>query len=142
VSHDFDVDEFLARPLVARVATGSPLTVRPVWYLWEEGALWWLTGTWSRMSRLLAEDPRVALVIDSCELDTLEFRQVLAWGRAEVAPFDEGRARRKLRRYLGEDEATWPSEFVDSFAVSQFVRLAPERLTTRDYSKTRPAVSR
>ena len=31
---DFDVDEFLAQPLVARVATNGP-TVRPVWFLWE-----------------------------------------------------------------------------------------------------------
>src|SRR5215467_4198510 len=30
--HDFGVDEFLARPLTARVATNGP-TVRPAWYL-------------------------------------------------------------------------------------------------------------
>jgi hypothetical protein len=33
----FDVDAFLAQPLTARVATSGP-TVRPTWYLWEEGA--------------------------------------------------------------------------------------------------------
>jgi nitroimidazol reductase NimA-like FMN-containing flavoprotein (pyridoxamine 5'-phosphate oxidase superfamily) len=56
----FDVDAFLARPLVARVATadssGAP-TVRPVWFLWEEGAVWWITGAYSRISRFLAKDP-------------------------------------------------------------------------------------
>ncbi len=31
----FDVDAFLAQPLIARGATVGP-TVRPVWYIWEE----------------------------------------------------------------------------------------------------------
>jgi hypothetical protein len=33
----FDVAAFLAKPLVARVATAGP-TARPVWFLWEEGS--------------------------------------------------------------------------------------------------------
>ncbi len=36
------VDAILRRPLVARVATDGP-TVRPVWFLWEESAVWWIT---------------------------------------------------------------------------------------------------
>jgi hypothetical protein len=43
----FDVDAFLAQPLTARVTTNGP-TVRPTWYLWEEGASWILTGPWPR----------------------------------------------------------------------------------------------
>ena len=43
---DFDVDEFLALPLTARLATNGP-TVRPVWYLWEGGSFWILTGSWA-----------------------------------------------------------------------------------------------
>jgi hypothetical protein len=42
----FDVDAFLREPLTARLATGGP-TVRPVWFLWEEGAFWVLTGPWA-----------------------------------------------------------------------------------------------
>jgi hypothetical protein len=42
----FDVDAFLAQPLTARVATSGP-TVRPTWYLWEDGAFWILTGPWA-----------------------------------------------------------------------------------------------
>src|SRR5690348_15522230 len=37
-----NLDDFLARPLVARVATHGP-TVQPVWYIFEERAFWWLT---------------------------------------------------------------------------------------------------
>jgi len=39
VPHAFDLDAFLQRRLVAHVATVGP-TVRPVWYLWEEGSFW------------------------------------------------------------------------------------------------------
>ncbi|WP_017568993.1 pyridoxamine 5'-phosphate oxidase family protein [Nocardiopsis halotolerans] len=139
--HPFDVHAFLARPLVARVATsdssGAP-TVRPVWFLWEEGAMWWLTGSYSRLSRLLAKDPRVALTVDTCDLDRLEFLQVIMRGKAEVAPFDQARAKRKLRRYLGEDESTWPVYFTHFEDDTRFVRFVPERTIVQDLSKTRP----
>lgn len=34
----FDIEGFLAEPLVARVAAAGP-SVRAVWFLWEDGAL-------------------------------------------------------------------------------------------------------
>lgn len=137
---DFDVDEFLAQPLVARVATNGP-TVRPVWFLWEDGAFWWLTGSWSRLAEHLRDDSVVALVIDTCDLATGTVRQVQAWGDAEVVSFDADRAQRTLRRYLGDDPTRWDQE---RFGVTEvgvagseqtaFVRLVPARLAARDLS--------
>ncbi|MEY9938395.1 pyridoxamine 5'-phosphate oxidase family protein [Streptacidiphilus sp. MAP5-3] len=106
----FDVDEFLAQPLTARIATNGP-TVRPVWYLWEDGAFWVLTGPWARLMRRVERDPAVALVVDECDLATGLVRQVIARGRAELAPFDVPRGRRKLTRYLGADESRWDARF-------------------------------
>jgi nitroimidazol reductase NimA-like FMN-containing flavoprotein (pyridoxamine 5'-phosphate oxidase superfamily) len=82
---DFDVDRFLEQPLVARVATNGP-TVRPVWFLWEDGAFWWLTGSWSRLAERLRADPAVALVVDTCDVVTGSVRQVQARGDAEICP--------------------------------------------------------
>jgi nitroimidazol reductase NimA-like FMN-containing flavoprotein (pyridoxamine 5'-phosphate oxidase superfamily) len=133
----FDLDGFLARPLVGRLATAGP-TVRPVWFLWEEQAFWWLTGRWARLASLLERDSEVALVVDTCDLETGEVLQVVARGAAEVVPFDAERARRKLRRYLGPDEAAWDRErflegtFGDPSA--RLVRLKPRRLRARDLS--------
>jgi len=138
-AHPFDVDAFLARPLVARVAAAGP-SVRPVWFLWEDGAFWWITGAWARLPEILARDPRVALVVDSCNLDTGEVRQVTARGEAAVAPFDSDRAHRKLARYLGPEEARWDERFSGRYLSdpdaqnTRFVRLAPDRLTVRDLS--------
>jgi hypothetical protein len=57
----FPVDEFLAQPLTARVATAGP-TVRPAWYLWEDGAFWLLSGPWARLLGRVRQDPVLALV--------------------------------------------------------------------------------
>lgn len=134
----FDVDAFLAQPLVTRVATSGP-TVRPVWFLWESGAFWWITGSYAHLPDLLADDPRVALVVDTCDLATLTVLQVSARGKAEVVAFDEARAKRKLVRYLGDDEETWPIDFREFGHDTRFVRFVPDRLTATDLSKTRPA---
>jgi nitroimidazol reductase NimA-like FMN-containing flavoprotein (pyridoxamine 5'-phosphate oxidase superfamily) len=59
----FDVDAFLAQPLTARVATSGP-TVRPTWYLWEDGASWILTGPWATLPARVRADPAIAIVVD------------------------------------------------------------------------------
>jgi nitroimidazol reductase NimA-like FMN-containing flavoprotein (pyridoxamine 5'-phosphate oxidase superfamily) len=134
----FDVDAFLTRPLVAHIATTGP-SVRPVWFCWEDGAFWWITGAYARLPEILARDPRVALVVDDCDLRTGEIHQVTARGNAEVVGFDPNRARRKLARYLGPDEDTWDARFrldylTDPEQASRLVRLAPDRMTARDLS--------
>lgn len=134
--HDFDVEQFLRRPLVARVATVGPVVV-PVWFLWEGGAFWWLTGSWSSMAERLEEDRRVALVIDTCDLDTGQTHQVAARGEATVVPYDAARARRKLVRYLGPDERRWDPRFKPddgADGTSAFVQMIPASLSARDRS--------
>jgi hypothetical protein len=135
----FEIDTFLAQPLTARIATDGP-TVRPVWFLWEEGAFWILTGPWTRLFHRVSADPRVALVVDVCDTATGLVRQVIARGRAEVVPFDVPRGRRKLVRYLGEDETRWDERFVhylhDDPAErgTVWLRLTPTSLKAQDLS--------
>lgn len=131
---DFDVDAFLSRPLVARVATTGP-TVRPVWFLWEEGAFWWLTGSWARLPEDVDQDPEAALTVDTCDLATGEVRQVIARGSIEILAYDRDRAVRKLRRYLGPDISRWDDRFdPDRMTNAKFARLEPTDLTARDLS--------
>lgn len=138
-AHPFDVDAFLRRPLTARLATNGP-TVRPVWFLWEDGAFWILTGTWARLYDRVRADPAVALVVDECDLATGLVRQVIARGRAELVPFDAERGRRKLVRYLGADEALWDERFVrylyddPARRGTAWLRLEPTSLKAADLS--------
>ena len=118
---------FLAQPLVARVGTSGP-DIRPVWFLWEGGAFWWLTGSYSRLEQLLAEDSRVALVIDTCDVSAGTVFSVTCRGVAEVVPLDRARAVRKLTRYLGPEDR-WPVRFSAPLddPATKMVRLAPDR---------------
>jgi len=133
---DFDVDEFLARPLTARVATDGP-TVRPTWYLWEDGAFWILSGPWARLLGRVRKDPRLALTVDVCDLPTGLVRQVIARGEAEVLPFDTDRGRRKLSRYLGPEESRWDNRFrryLHDDLGTVWIRVVPESLQAIDLS--------
>ncbi len=114
--------------------------MRPVWFLWEGGAFWTLTGPWARLFDRVKEDPRVALVVDECDLATGLVRQVIARGRAELVAFDVPRGRRKLVRYPGADEALWDARFVHylhdgpSERGTMWLRLVPDSLTAKDLS--------
>lgn len=134
----FDLDAFLGQPLVARVAANGRHgpTVRPLWYLWEEGCFWWLTGSWSMLGGLLDVDPRVALVVDTCNLERGEVLQVTARGSARRRPFDAERARRWGQRYLGPDERHWRRFQGGVFddPSTRFVALEPATLRARDLS--------
>jgi len=135
----FDVDAFLAQPLTARVATSGP-TVRPTWYLWEDGAFWILTGPWATLPNRVQADPAIAIVVDVCDLATGLVQQVIARGQAEILPFDVARGRRKLSRYLGQDEARWDRRFRHylhddpAHTGTVWLRLRPDSLVAQDLS--------
>ena len=137
----FEIDDFLSRPLTARVATNGP-TVRPVWFLWEDGAFWILTGPWARLLTRVRADPALALVVDECDLSTGRIRQVIARGSAEVLAFDVARDRRKLGRYLGDDEERWDQRFRrylyedPAEKGTAWLRLRPRSLVAKDLSYT------
>lgn len=143
IDDGFDLDVFLARPLVARLATHGPF-VRPLWFVWEDGAFWWLTGPWSQLRDHLARDPNVALVVDHTDIATGEVKIVTARGRAEVVAWDAGRAQRKFTKYLGPDRAAWDPRFLSSWDPASrtgshddpdgFGKLVPRSLVARDKS--------
>jgi hypothetical protein len=60
MDHDFDVDEFLQKPLLAHLATASSDGPResPVWFLWEAGALWLVGTSRDSFPKRLQAEPR------------------------------------------------------------------------------------
>jgi hypothetical protein len=128
VGDGFDLDAFLSQPLVARLATShaSGPRVRPVWYQFDDRAFWWITGQWSGLEEVLRRDPRVELVVDTCDLETGTVLQVRARGRAQ----------RWGERYLGSDKNRWgrfaSSVFEDP--SSRLVFMRPTWLRARDLS--------
>jgi nitroimidazol reductase NimA-like FMN-containing flavoprotein (pyridoxamine 5'-phosphate oxidase superfamily) len=140
----FDIDGFLQGSFIVRVATNGPEgpSIRPVLYLWEDGAFWWVTSSYAHeLFRLLELDPRVALVVDAYDPTTGFVRKVTAAGVAEVLPLDRDRAVRCASRVLGDDPESWDPEsrslvFEDENA--RLVRVRPTRLVAHDLSYEPP----
>ena len=109
---DAEREDFLnTRGVLLRVAVvradGSPL-VTPIWYLHENGCIYFTPRARSEWFQCLRRDPRVALCIDE---ETLPYRKVVVEGEAELI-HDVGeddawrdRYRRIAERYLPPEGA-------------------------------------
>lgn len=134
-----DLDEFLARPLFAHLASASDDGPRasPVWFLWEEGAVW-IIGSLRDDSfpARVEREPRCAIAIVDFDRERGLVHHVGMRGRASVEPFERDRAKRLLRRYLGDQVAAWDRRFQNTLqdADNVLVRFEPETLVARDQS--------
>lgn len=132
------LEDILSRPLFAHLATASDEGPResPVWFLWEEGALWVIgnrqTDTFpGRIER----EPRCAVGVVDFDAATGRVRHVGFRGLARLAPRDPERMRRLLGRYMGAAER-WDERFVAILDDADyiFVRFEPETAVVRDQS--------
>ncbi len=105
-------DQFLAEPgIMMTIATvdsdGAPL-VTPIWFVHEEGRIWFTPRQHSEWLKHLRNDSRVALCIDE---QVMPYRKVVVRGRAdivhEVGNDDawRDRYRRIAGRYIPADDA-------------------------------------
>jgi hypothetical protein len=105
-------DQFLAEAgMIMNIATidtdGSPL-VTPIWFVHEEGRIWFTPRQHSEWLKHIRNDNRVALSIDEA---ALPYRKVVVRGRAnldhEVGNDDawRDRYRRIAHRYIPGDDA-------------------------------------
>ncbi len=144
-SENIDLEEFLARPLFAHLATASEDGPRhsPVWFLWEEGALWIIAVVYENtFHERIQRDPRCAVGIVDFDHESGLVQHVGFRGRATLEPWDVQRAKRLLARYLGEDETKWDRERffegLDDPSTHLFVKFEPETAVVRDQSYRSP----
>lgn len=140
-SESIDLEEFLARSLFAHLATASEAGPcdSPVWFLWEEGALWIIAvAEENSFQERIKQDPRCAVGIVDFDRESGLVQHVGFRGEATLQPWDVDRAKRLLARYLGEDETRWHRErFLDGLEDAEtqlFVRFEPETAVVRDQS--------
>lgn len=132
------MEDVLSLPLFAHLATSSDAGCResPVWFLWEEGALW-IIGNYQTDSfpRRIERDPRCAVGVVDFDVRTGLVRHVGFRGRARLEPHDKERMMRLLGRYMGEAEG-WDSRFVEILDDEDyiFIRFDPETAVVRDQS--------
>ena len=131
-----ELEAFLAEVRLAHLATVSPEgrpSIRPVWYLWAEGAFWMTTRLRARVGgRDIARGSEVALSIAS---DQRPYRAVLARGTPEVWVEDrEAWLDRLSVRYGDREGRAWLAHALQE-PDRACLRLVPEVLLTWDYGK-------
>ncbi len=133
-----EVDEFLQRPVVARLGTiradGWPYVV-PVWQQWDGEAMWIVPREKSSFVRSIGEEPRVSV---SVALEEAPYTRVQVQGMAEIieGPVDSqgGSARwvpiaqDMARRYLGQHGPEYLEPTMDR--PRYLIRIRPVRLRT------------
>ncbi len=130
------VDELLAGPIIARLATvkpdGAPYVV-PVWEYWEEGAMYIIPRERSAFMEYIKNEPRVAV---SCADDVdPDHPRVLIEGTAEIVEGPVKMAGRTLEiaremvvRYAGEPGLAYLESTIDN--PRYLLRIRPDKMTT------------
>ena len=150
MGQDFDPGAVLSMPLMANLATVSPDGPRnaPVWFVWEEGALWMLGSAGGHSVLRLQADPRCAVEIVHFDNAGGVLLHLGLRGVAEVWPMDPAQFRRLLCKYLGPDEAAWNPWFIADVAAiedpdGRLIRLVPDSVFTNNvsYFRTGPGLA-
>lgn len=138
---EFDPDRVLSRPLMVMLATrcSDGPRMAPMWFIWEDGALWMPSSDTSSSARRLADDPSAAAEIVDFDAERGILLHLGLRGEASVVPMDADRFRRLLARYLGPDPAGWNPWFIDTVAciddpAGRMIRLKPDTIFTNNVS--------
>jgi hypothetical protein len=140
---DFPLEDLLCRPLMAHLATASAEGPRdsPLWFLWEDGVMWFVARSVDTFPKRIRETPQCAVGVVDFNLQHGTLWHVGMRGTAEVTPLDKARLHRLLARYLGEDSAGWSSTFRSGVIdkLDLMVRFTPKSIVARDQSYFLPA---
>jgi hypothetical protein len=144
---DFDPSAVLLKPLVAHLATGSPDGPResPVWFLWEEQAIWLIGNSQDSFPKRLRAESRCAVGMVDFDVERGILRHTGIRGVAEIRAMDQARLGRFLERYLGPDRDAWNPWFIEHIAdpLDLMIRITPQSIVAKDVSffKTGPALA-
>lgn len=138
MNHEVDIDAFLRKPLIAHLATASEFGPRdsPLWFLWEDGALWFVGNGRDGFPKRVHREPRCAVGIVDFDLPHGLLTHVGMRGTGTVEQVDRHRLHRLLGRYLGPDLDLWNEPFrrtvIDKLDL--MVRVQPTSVVARDQS--------
>jgi nitroimidazol reductase NimA-like FMN-containing flavoprotein (pyridoxamine 5'-phosphate oxidase superfamily) len=132
------IDELLAQPLLARLATTNARTLQPhiviVWYLWDGRHAWVSAFSTTRKVKDLTSNPRAALLVEPKQ-EGAKLQAVLLEGAVEVisepGDFVASQAIKIYTHYLGAQGVL--ADEPQSWAVdpeNRILKLTPGRILT------------
>jgi nitroimidazol reductase NimA-like FMN-containing flavoprotein (pyridoxamine 5'-phosphate oxidase superfamily) len=82
------IDDLLAQPVLARLATADPKTGQPhavpLWFMWDSESMWISSFKKTQKIKILAENPRAAVLIEPDHAHPSPLQAVLIQGAAEI----------------------------------------------------------
>jgi general stress protein 26 len=146
----FHPSQLLERPLMANVASvaadGTPRNA-PMWYIWEENAIWLLGSSSSSSIKRLKIKPNCAVeIIDFNREDGILLHLGLR-GVATIMPMDRKSLSTSAQKYV-ENPENWNAWFTNTVAkiddpAGRLIRLKPDTTFTNNvsYFKTGPELA-
>jgi PPOX class probable F420-dependent enzyme len=140
-----EIDQILARPVLARIATtGSDMQphVVPVWFWWDGEHMYMETGVNFQKARNLRENPKCAVIVDDTQ-GGLRFWGIFMQGTVELitGPRDWiiETVTKIYRKHLGEEgiQAPTPQTMINSEHV--IIKFTPDRIIT--WNETRHSIT-
>ncbi len=133
-----DMQAFLARPLIARLATvranDTPQVV-PMWFLYEDGVMYMSTRTNAAKVKHLRSNPRVAVVVDVMEAP-LKNKVVTLDGMAEVQATGVKEVTTKIyQKYMGKEGAATPAAQQSINAPRVILKITPKKIESMDTTR-------
>lgn len=122
--------------MLGTVSEAGDPRVSPLWYLWEDGAMWILgdAAGKSYVERVRVH-PHVAVALVDWDPAMGTVHHVGIRGEARIDPYDPPRADRLLARYLGDNPDAWDPHFRDLDPDRwRFIRIVPTSVVLRDQS--------
>jgi nitroimidazol reductase NimA-like FMN-containing flavoprotein (pyridoxamine 5'-phosphate oxidase superfamily) len=131
-----EIDAFLTEPRLCHFATvdakGAP-RVRPLWFLWRDGAFWLTTRAEARHTgRDLKAHPDVAISVAS---EDRPYRAVVAHGRPEILPKTRDMLLAISIRYGEVPGKRWAAVAIKE-PDRVILKLEPKTLISWDYGKS------
>ncbi len=130
-----EMSAFLARPLIARIATvranGSPQVV-PMWFLYEDGVMYMSTRTYAAKVKHLQKNPKAAVVVDEM-VAPLKNKVVTIEGTVEVLTTGVKETTTKIyHKYVGAEGSTSPQAQQSINTPRVILKITPKKIETLD----------
>jgi PPOX class probable F420-dependent enzyme len=130
-----EMQAFLARPIIARLATVRPNNtpqIVPMWFLYEDGVMYMSTRTYAAKVKHLQKNPRVAVVVDEM-IAPLKNRVVTLEGTVEVQTTGVKEVTTKIyHKYMGTEGSATPVAQQSINAPRVILKITPKKVESLD----------
>ena len=133
-----EINTFLARPLIARLATvranGTPQIV-PMWFLYEDGVMYMSTRTYAAKVKHFKKNPHVAVVVDEM-VAPMKNKVVTIEGTVEVLNTGVKEMTTKIyHKYMGVEGSASPQAQQSINTPRVILKITPKKMETIDTTR-------